>query len=50
MTNNSQKNNKKSTKHLDEDKTKQLAKLGIFQEDEDDIIDEEDQEFWRDYI
>ena len=48
--NNNSKKKKKSTKHQDDYNTEQLAKLGIFKNENEDIIDEEDREFWRAYI
>ena len=50
MKYNSQKKKKKGTQSQEEYDAKQLAELGIFPEDDEEIIDEDDQDFWRNYI
>ena len=49
MKNNNHKKRKKSKGFQEEYDSEQLAELGIFPEDDGDIEDE-DQEFWRNYI
>ncbi len=50
MNNNNQKKRKKNTRFQEEYDSEKLAALGIFPEDDEEIIDEDDQDFWKNYI
>ncbi len=49
MKNNPLKKKKKGTSGQEEFDSQQLAELGIFPDDDEEIIDEDDPDFWKNY-